>query len=129
MTDLAAAPGTLPEGGEAAQQEAAWRMILRAFAENKLALAGLIMVVVIALFCFAGPLFWHTNQVSTNLLLVNKPPSAAHPLGTDDVGYDVLGLLMASWPELADSGPGGRGGGDHARRDLRGHLRLRRRHG
>ena len=95
MTDLAAAPGTLPEGGEAAQQEAAWRMILRAFAENKLALAGLIMVVVIALFCFAGPLFWHTNQVSTNLLLVNKPPSAAHPLGTDDLGYDVLGRLMA----------------------------------
>jgi peptide/nickel transport system permease protein len=95
MTDLAAAPGTLPEGGEAVQAEAAWRMILRAFAENKLALAGLIMVVVIALFCFAGPLFWHTDQISTNLLLVNKPPSAAHPLGTDDLGYDVLGRLMA----------------------------------
>jgi len=95
MTDLAAAPGALPEGGEAVQQDAAWRMILRAFAENKLALAGLIMVVVIALFCFVGPLFWHTNQVDTNLLLVNKPPSAQHPLGTDDLGYDVLGRLMA----------------------------------
>ncbi len=95
MTDLAAAPGALPEGGEAVRQEAAWRMILRAFAENKLALAGLIMVVVIALFCFAGPLFWHTNQISTNLLLVNKPPDAQHPLGTDDLGYDVLGRLMA----------------------------------
>jgi peptide/nickel transport system permease protein len=70
-------------------------MIVRAFAENRLALAGLIMVVVIALFCFLGPLFWHTNQINTNLILVNKPPDAKHPLGTDDLGYDVLGRLMA----------------------------------
>jgi peptide/nickel transport system permease protein len=86
---------TLPEGGEAIRQDAGWRMILRAFAENKLALAGLILVVLVALFCFVGPLFWHTDQVDTNLLLVNKPPSARHPLGTDDLGYDVLGRLMA----------------------------------
>jgi peptide/nickel transport system permease protein len=100
MTDpsgaaAALSPDALPEGGEAIRQDAAWRMILRAFVENKLALTGLIMVVAIALFCFAGPLFWHTNQVSTNLLEVNKPPSAAHPLGTYDLGYDVLGRLMA----------------------------------
>jgi peptide/nickel transport system permease protein len=87
--------GTLPEGGEAIRQDAGWRMILRAFAENKLALAGLILVVVVALFCFVGPLFWHTDQVDTNLLLTNHPPSAHHPLGTDDLGYDVLGRLMA----------------------------------
>jgi len=85
----------MPEGGEAIHQDAAWRMILRAFAENKLALAGLIMVVVVALFCFIGPLFWHTDQVDTNLLLVNKAPGGKHPLGTDDLGYDVLGRLMA----------------------------------
>jgi peptide/nickel transport system permease protein len=80
---------------DAVRQDASWRMIVRAFAENKLALAGLIIVVAVALFCFVGPLFWHTNQVSTNLFLVNKPPSAAHPLGTDYLGYDVLGRLMA----------------------------------
>ena len=70
-------------------------MIVRAFVENKLALVGLIMVVAVALFCFVGPLLWHTNQINTNLFLVNKSPSAAHPLGTDDLGYDVLGRLMA----------------------------------
>ena len=74
---------------------AAWRMIRRAFTENKLGLTGLIMVTAVALFCFAGPLLWHTSQVATNLLLVNKPPSGSHPLGTDDLGYDVLGRLMA----------------------------------
>jgi peptide/nickel transport system permease protein len=98
MTDLddAVSPaGAVPEGGEAIGQEAGWRMILRAFTANRLALAGVIMVVVIALFCFAGPLFWHTDQVHTNILAVNQPPSARHPLGTDDLGYDVLGRLMA----------------------------------
>jgi peptide/nickel transport system permease protein len=87
--------GALPEGGEVMRRDASWRMILQAFVENKLALTGLIMVVAVALFCFAGPLFWHTNQVNTNLSQVNQPPSAAHPLGTDDLGYDVLGRLMA----------------------------------
>jgi peptide/nickel transport system permease protein len=83
----------LPESG-GARQDAAWRMILRAFTDNRLALAGLIMVVAVALFCFVGPLLWPTDQVHTNALLVNKPPSAQHPLGTTSLGYDVLGRLM-----------------------------------
>ncbi len=97
MTDITAQarPGAAPEGGEAVRQDAGWRMLLRAFMENKLALAGLILVVAVVLFCFVGPLFYHTNQVATNLLLVNEPPSAKHPLGTDNLGYDVLGRLMA----------------------------------
>jgi peptide/nickel transport system permease protein len=88
------AGSAIPEGGHAVRQDASWRMILRAFVENKLALAGVIIVVAVVLFCYAGPLFWHTDQVHTNLLLVNEPPSAQHPLGTDDLGYDVLGRLM-----------------------------------
>jgi peptide/nickel transport system permease protein len=84
----------IPGGGDVPRQDAAWRMILRAFTDNRLALTGLIMVVAVALFCFAGPLLWPTDQVHTNLLLVNKPPSAQHPLGTTNLGYDVLGRLM-----------------------------------
>lgn len=86
--------GTLPEGGEGYREDVAWRMILRAFTANKLALTGLIVVAAVALFCFVGPLFWHTDQVHTNLLQVSKPPSAEHPLGTTNLGYDVLGRLM-----------------------------------
>jgi peptide/nickel transport system permease protein len=89
-----AASGTRSEGGEVFRRDASWRMILRAFVENKLALAGVIIVVAVVLFCYAGPLFWHTDQIHTNLLQVNQPPSAEHPLGTDDLGYDVLGRLM-----------------------------------
>jgi peptide/nickel transport system permease protein len=89
-----ASAAALPGDGHAVRQDAAWRMILRAFTENRLALTGLIMVVAVALFCFVGPLLWPTDQVHTNLLQVNKPPSAQHPLGTTNLGYDVLGRLM-----------------------------------
>jgi peptide/nickel transport system permease protein len=64
------------------------------FAENKLALASLGMLVFIVLFCFVGPLIYHTDQVHTNLSQSLCPPSAAHPLGCDNVGYDQLGRLM-----------------------------------
>jgi peptide/nickel transport system permease protein len=64
------------------------------FAENKLALASLGLLVLIVLFCFAGPLFYHTDQVHTNLSQVLCPPSGSHPLGCDNVGYDQLGRLM-----------------------------------
>jgi peptide/nickel transport system permease protein len=64
------------------------------FSENKLALASLGLVVFIVLFCFVGPLIYRTNQVNTNLDNVLCHPSAAHLLGCDNVGYDVLGRLM-----------------------------------
>jgi peptide/nickel transport system permease protein len=84
----------LPEGGEAIRPDVTWRMIARAFAENRLALAGLVLVALVVAFCFIGPLLWPTDQVHVNLLAINKPPSARHPLGTTDLGYDELGRLM-----------------------------------
>lgn len=64
------------------------------FFENKLAIAGVVIVVFMFAFCFLGPLFYHTDQVHTNLNQVTLPPGAGHPLGTDSVGYDELGRLM-----------------------------------
>src|ERR1700733_8437363 len=83
----------LPKGGQLRRQ-ARW-VHLRAFMENKLAVVGVAFVVLMVLFCFAGPLFWHTNQVTVNMFDLNRAPSGKHPLGTDDLGYDVLGRLMS----------------------------------
>jgi len=66
------------------------------FAENKLALASVVMLVLIAAFCYIGPLFYHTNQVNTNLSEYLCRPSAQHVLGCNDVGYDQLGRLMVA---------------------------------
>jgi len=64
------------------------------FRQNKLALASLGVVLFMVGFCYIGPLIYHTDQVHTNLQDVLCPPSASHPLGCDNVGYDVLGRLM-----------------------------------
>ncbi len=76
-----AQPGLLRRGGEV-------------FAQNKLALTGLVIVLGLVLFCFLGPLLYSTDQVHTDLGAANLAPGGGHPLGTDQVGYDQLGRLM-----------------------------------
>ncbi|WP_067138806.1 ABC transporter permease [Microtetraspora malaysiensis] len=72
-----------------------WRQGVEVFCENRLALVGLAMFVVLAAVCFLGPLFYHTDQVHTDLAAVHLSPGTdGHPLGTDGVGYDQLGRLM-----------------------------------
>jgi peptide/nickel transport system permease protein len=71
-----------------------FRLALSVMAENRVALAGVIVILLMAGFSFIGPLLYHTNQISTNLPGSLRPPSAAHPLGTDNEGYDELGRLM-----------------------------------
>jgi peptide/nickel transport system permease protein len=61
---------------------------------SPLGISGLSILVVACLFCFIGPLLYHTNQVASSLAASNLPPGKGHPLGTDDSGYDILGRLM-----------------------------------
>jgi peptide/nickel transport system permease protein len=81
------------DAGEARVSGSALRMIVRTFFENKLAIIGLTLVIAMAVFCFIGPLLYHTNQVNTTYN-INLPPGQGHPLGTDENGRDVLGRLM-----------------------------------
>jgi peptide/nickel transport system permease protein len=71
------------------------RAALIVFRQNRLALAGLVIVIGFVLFCFVGPVFYHTDQIATNIAIANQPPSLKHLLGTDATGYDELGRLMA----------------------------------
>ena len=87
--------GTRPEV-ERPGQRWSWRLILGAFARNWQAQAGLAVVVLLVLFCFVGPLFYRTNQVTVQLGLKDIAPGGRYPLGTDDTGFDVLGRLMVA---------------------------------
>jgi len=77
-------------------QRWSWRLLLGAFARNRQAQAGLAVVVLLVLFCFIGPLFYRTSQVTVQLSLKDIAPGARYPLGTDDTGFDVLGRLMVA---------------------------------
>jgi peptide/nickel transport system permease protein len=59
-----------------------------------LGIIGLAVIIAACLFCFVGPLVYHSDQVGSNLAAANLPPGRGHPLGTDDNGFDILGRLM-----------------------------------
>jgi ABC-type dipeptide/oligopeptide/nickel transport system permease subunit len=82
------------EGGEVYEQGSGLKITLKAFAENKLALVGIGIVVFFVLFSFIGPHLYHSNQASGNLLQSHLSPGRGHPLGTDTDGFDELGRMM-----------------------------------
>src|ERR1017187_5663194 len=68
-----------------------WRQRLRIFLQNKLAIASVVYLVFIVLFCFLGPILWHSNQTDQAQALLapqNGSPSAHDLLGTDPSGFD-----------------------------------------
>ena len=83
-----------PEGGDVGAVQSGWRLALREFMSNRLAVVGFAMIVFFILFCFVGPLIYRTNQIDTNLIIANEAPSGAHLLGTDTNGFDELGRIM-----------------------------------
>jgi ABC-type dipeptide/oligopeptide/nickel transport system permease subunit len=83
-----------PEGGDVQVLASGWRLALRSFMENRLAIVGVVIIAGFFVFSFLGPHLYHTNQVTTNVLNSDLGPGAGHPLGTDDNGFDELGRIM-----------------------------------
>ena len=76
------------------QRRSLGRQGLEVFAQNRLALVGVVLAVGLILFSFVGPLIHVTDQVHTDLKQAYLPPGGDFPLGTDGVGYNQLGRLM-----------------------------------
>jgi peptide/nickel transport system permease protein len=74
--------------------QSGWRLALREFVRNRLAVVGVGILLFFVVFCFLGPLFYHTNLLTVSLINAHDPPGAGHPLGADVNGFDVLGELM-----------------------------------
>ncbi len=83
-------PGMLPAG----KSRSLFRRGLEVFLEHRMAVVGVAIIILMLLFSFVGPLIYHTDQVHVNLALETQSPSGAHPLGTDQDGYDQLGRMM-----------------------------------
>jgi len=80
------------------------RLATELFFQSTLALIGAGVLLIVVLFCFVGPLLYHTNQVVTNIAIAHQPPSLMHLLGTDELGYDELGRLMVGGQSTLEIG-------------------------
>jgi ABC-type dipeptide/oligopeptide/nickel transport system permease subunit len=70
------------------------RMALRRFLRHRMALVGLVILVLVVLAAMFAGLLSGQDPNRINLSAVRQSPSAAHWLGTDDSGRDVFSRLL-----------------------------------
>ncbi|MBO9186887.1 ABC transporter permease [Rhizobium sp. L80/93] len=61
---------------------------------NKGALIGLVIILFFVVMAIAAPLLPIPNPIATSWSSIRKAPSAAHWLGTDDIGRDILSRMI-----------------------------------
>ncbi|MFL0506523.1 ABC transporter permease, partial [Ureibacillus sp. 179-F W5.1 NHS] len=66
-----------------------WKEVVLRFSQNKLAIFGIIALVIITLLAIFVPIF-SPYSYREQLGVYNAAPSAAHWFGTDDLGRDIF---------------------------------------
>jgi peptide/nickel transport system permease protein len=70
------------------------RALWRRFARRPVAVAGLIVVVLFVIVAVTAPLIAPYDPIQTSWSAIRRAPSAAHWLGTDENGRDVLSRVI-----------------------------------
>jgi peptide/nickel transport system permease protein len=68
--------------------------LVRRFARNRLAFAGSIAFVLIFLTALLAPWVAPASPIKTDFAAYLQPPSPRHPMGTDELGRDVLSRII-----------------------------------
>jgi len=66
-----------------------WQMVLSRFFRHRAAVVSLIVLVLIVLLAFVGPLFWKYSYYDISSP-GSSPPTLNNPFGTDGIGHDVF---------------------------------------
>jgi len=68
--------------------------IVRRFLQHRLAVLSVVVLVVLSIVAIGAPVFARYDPFAIDPMHIRKPPSAAHWLGTDETGRDVLSRLI-----------------------------------
>jgi peptide/nickel transport system permease protein len=84
---------------EKIKKQSQLKEVFKRLLKHKLALIGLIVLIIYILAALFSPILTSYNYAELNLKEKNNSPSAAHPLGTDDFGRDMLTRVLygARW--------------------------------
>jgi peptide/nickel transport system permease protein len=71
-----------------------WRETGRRFLRHRLAVVGTVVLLAMVVAVLAGPLVWRQPINAIDFKAKLKGPSWSHPLGTDDLGQDILARML-----------------------------------
>jgi oligopeptide transport system permease protein len=93
MTPAAASP-SLPLDAPLEQGHSLWSDAWHRLKKNRLAVFGGVVLAVLAIACVAGPWFSPYDYNDQDLANAFAPPGAAHWMGTDQLGRDLLVRIL-----------------------------------
>lgn len=76
------------------RQRTLWGDAWVQFRHNRLAMFGFLLLLVIILGVVIGPYLYQVDPKAINIVDASSPPSSAYPLGTDDLGRDMLARCL-----------------------------------
>lgn len=90
MMEVMAQVQTAPEP----PPESPWKQGWRRFRKNRLSVTAGVLLLLVHLLVFVGPLLHGVSPEAVAPLNALKPPNALHVLGTDELGRDTLARLL-----------------------------------
>jgi len=94
MHDRLQASGLMEADREEAKKQSQFLEVLKRLTKSKTAMIGLIIFLLLVIIAIIGPMIAPYNYTDMIMSEKNQTPSAAHLLGTDDMGRDILSRLL-----------------------------------
>lgn len=77
-----------------ARHRTLWSDVWRQFRRHKGAVVGLVLLTVILLASYIGPFIYPHDPFAIDISVANLGPSLEHPMGTDNIGRDVMARVL-----------------------------------